>query len=666
VRRSTLIPALLAASILGAGPGAAQVRAPTLVEEDLPPEEQKPAPAEPRAPEHEAPAAARPAEKPRAPEARAIEPVKASWATVLEAWHDRRRALREADEPAARAAAARLLDAKLELAIENLHAFAASEVREAERAVQARLAADAVDHAELAVRLAPDLADAHLALARARLARDPGQPGAALSPLGAALRAAWREPHSVRAFLGDVLAAGLAALAVACALAVLLLFLRQARLLFHDFGHLPLVRAGTPLQSLFLGAVLLALPVALGLGPWAGLAGGALAVFAHLSRRERLVVSASLLLLTLLPWGAEAAGRLTAWTGSLAEEVFEIEHGADGGERVARLSARPDLPAPALLAVGRFHKRRGRLDEAMRWYERAAEKGRTPELLVATGNVRMLRGDAEGAKAAWLEASDRAEGGTALAAAQYNLSKLYLRASALEQSQQARRRAQQVDGPFLARSGSDDDFRANRWILDAPLEHEQIRELAAATGPAHLAREAVRARLAGAIPPGLWPWAPLCAVALIWLLLPLGARLKPSSRCERCGRPACPRCDAQSGPLCGQCVNVFQKKGVVDPRDRARKEAQVRRRDQAERWTARGLALVGGGAGHLWLGEAALGFLVVAGLAFAAFVVVFWRGIIPPPHPSPYLLAGKLAVVLPLGVLLYALAVRDAFRRTRG
>jgi tetratricopeptide (TPR) repeat protein len=412
--------------------------------------------------------------------------------------------------------------------------------------------------------------------------------------------------------------------------------------------------------------VLLALPVALGLGPWAGLAGGALAVFLHLSRRERLVVSASLLLLTLLPWGAEAAGRLTAWTGSMAEEVFELEHGADGGERAARLAARPDLPAPALLAVGRFHKRRGRLDEAMRWYERAAEKGgRTPELLVAMGNVLMLRGDAERAKTAWLEASDRADGGTALAAAQYNLSKLYLRSSALEQSQQARRRAQQVDGAFLARSGSDDDFRANRWILDAPLEHEQIRELAGADGPAGLAREAVRARLAGAIPPGLWPWAPLGAVAFLWLLLPLGARLRPSSRCERCGRPSCLRCDAQAGPLCGQCVNVFQKKGVVDPRDRARKEAQVRRHDEVERWTPRALALAGGGAGHLWLGEAVLGFLVVAGLSFAAFVVVFWRGLIPPPHPSPYLLFGKLAVAVPLGLLLYALAVRDAFRRTR-
>jgi hypothetical protein len=36
----------------------------------------------------------------------------------------------------------------------------------------------------------------------------------------------------------------------------------------------------------------------------------------------------------------------------------------------------------------------------------------------------------------------------------------------------------------------------------------------------------------------------------------------------------------------------------------------------------------------------------------------------PPPQPSPYVLAGKIAVALPLGLAVWGLAVRDAFRRT--
>ncbi|HET8734396.1 MAG TPA: hypothetical protein VFM45_11575, partial [Anaeromyxobacteraceae bacterium] len=142
-------------------------------------------------------------------------------------------------------------------------------------------------------------------------------------------------------------------------------------------------------------------------------------------------------------------------------------------------------------------------------------------------------------------------------------------------------------------------------------------------------------------------------------------RLAPCHACEKCGRPACRRCDAGGGPLCGQCVNVFVKKGVVDARDRLRKEAQVRRHRQVHAVVARALAITGGGAGHVFVGQAGRGFAALAGLLFVGFLVWFWRGIMPPPLPSPYALWGKLAVAAPLGLLAWALVVRDLFRRTR-
>jgi tetratricopeptide (TPR) repeat protein len=329
--------------------------------------------------------------------------------------------------------------------------------------------------------------------------------------------------------------------------------------------------------------------------------------------------------------------------------------------------ARPGPPQPALVALGRWYKRRGELEEAARWYDKAGEAGgRTPELLVNTGNLKFLRGDIEGAKTAWLDAADRAGGDpTALAAASYNLSKLYLRLSALEQSHQARRRAEQLDEAFIARHGSDDDFHANRWILDVPASPEAIRSLAGSDGTPALAAEAVRARLAGSVAPWAWPWWPLGLVVLLWAALPFARRARTSGTCERCGRPACPRCDTLAGPLCGQCVNVFVRRGVVDARDRLRKESQVRRHEELYRWTTRALAVLGGGAGHVWRGEVVQGFLILLGLGFLVAVLLFWRGLVPPPHPSPYLLAGKLALAVPLGLLLYALSVRDAFIRTR-
>ncbi|HSN15591.1 MAG TPA: hypothetical protein VLT61_13240, partial [Anaeromyxobacteraceae bacterium] len=78
------------------------------------------------------------------------------------------------------------------------------------------------------------------------------------------------------------------------------------------------------------------------------------------------------------------------------------------------------------------------------------------------------------------------------------------------------------------------------------------------------------------------------------------------------------------------------------------------------------LAVVGGGAGLVWSGAVVVGFLFLLGFLFLAAVVWFWRGVLPPPQPSPWVLAGKLLVAAPLGLALYVLALREAFRRTRG
>ncbi len=60
------------------------------------------------------------------------------------------------------------------------------------------------------------------------------------------------------------------------------------------------------------------------------------------------------------------------------------------------------------------------------------------------------------------------------------------------------------------------------------------------------------------------------------------------------------------------------------------------------------------------------GFLFTAGIGFCVFLLAFWPGVAPPPIPSPSALPGKLLLALPLGLGLWAAAVRDLFRRTRG
>ena len=693
--RTTILASLLAALAAWPGPGLAQIQSPTPVDEAEPPALAEPPPsARPaergavlRDPSPElgpapdpASAAApdtlpapRPPPPPPAPErpaARAIEPVSGSYAELLRRWAERRDALREQDPVRAAAAAGAILDLKRQLAIGNLDVLAAAEVRAATRAIQGHLPALARVHAELAAELAPDSADARLALARAELAASPGTPWQAAGALWEAAAAAWREPHTRRALYGDLLSALFAAVVTAAAATILLLLLRSLRLFLHDFHHLPLLRGTAAVQTGFLGLVLLGAPLAFGLGPFLVLAVAAAAAWLYLTFAERVAVTLALAAVALLPYAAQGAAALTTWTGSLAEVVYELEHGAPDDDQVAEVVARAgEHPPPALAAaLGHHFKRRGDLAGAMRWYEVAsAGDERAAGVQVNVGNVHFLQGDLEGAKKAYLAAGDRAgDDLTVLAAAHYNLSKVYLRSSDIEKSSAARDRAEQEDAAFLKRHGADDDFSANRYLVDVPVPAARIEALAAADGTAPSVRDAVLARLGAPLSRAAWPWVSGALLGLLWLVALVGPRLAPSRRCERCGRPACRRCDGAGGPLCGQCVNVYVKRGMVDARDRLRKEAQVRRHQRLAAVTTRVLALVGGGAGHVVHGLAGRGLAIMTALLFAGFLLWFWRGVLPPPQPSPYVLWGKVAVAVPLGLVIYLLAVRDAFRRTRG
>jgi tetratricopeptide (TPR) repeat protein len=589
-------------------------------------------------------------------------------------WASRREYVRDRDERRADDEEQRVRSLKDELGIENLFSIGAALVRESIDARAADAPAVAAQRCRLAVEFAPALPEAHTCLAAALLAENPAALSPAFAQLMAAAGAAIRDPRISRAILANVLGVIFAGLLVAA-----LLFARYARLYAHDVHHL---FPGRPRrwQTRMLAAVLLLLPLLLHMGAVPLLFTALLACALYMSTAE-LVVSVSLLgAMAAAPLAAEAIGRVAAYGGA-AVDVWLVEHGEGTGPEIARLQRQIEGQAPGDIAIffalARKAKRDGDLASAERLYLRALEaQGDSPAAQAALrnnlGNVYLLQGETAKAVAQYRQATDLHE---ALAAPHFNLARALAigGVEGLEKAQAEQTRAVELDRAAVDgfTGGSlQANRKSNKFVMDVPLDDAQLAPLreAEAQVAAPVAAE-VRALLAGGIPSG-FPAAPLplLAAALLLALHFSSGSLRPSGRCERCGREVCKRCDPEARPaeaLCAQCVNVFIRRTGVDAAVRVRKEFAVQAYQRRRQLLSRLLALLSG-AGHVLLGYPVRGifFLVVTGSLLAS--VAFWSGL---AHHPIAVRSGvsfvRIGVTAAVFIAVYAFCLRDLLARQR-
>jgi tetratricopeptide (TPR) repeat protein len=592
-------------------------------------------------------------------------------------WAARREYVRDRDERRADDEEQRVRSLKDELAIENLFSIGAALVRESIDARAADAPAVAAQRCRLAVEFAPALPEAHTCLAAALLAENPAALSPAFAQLAAAAAAAVRDPRISRSMLANALGVLFAGLLLAGLAFVALLFARYARLYAHDVHHLV---PGRPRrwQTTILAAVLLLLPLLLHLGPVA-LIFTALAACALYMSAAELAVSLSLLgAMAAAPVAAAAIGRVAAYGGA-AVDVWLVEHGEGTGPEIARLQrqneGQPGDPAISF-ALARKAKRDGDLASAERLYLRALEaQGDNPAAQAAVrndlGNVYVLQGETARAVAQYRQAAELQE---SLAAPHFNLGRALAMGGVegLEKAQAEQARAVELDRAAVeAFTGGSlqANRRSNKFVMDVPLDDAQVAPLreAEAQVAAPVADE-VRAVLAGGMPPGLAASLPLLVAALLLGLNFSSGSVRPSGRCDRCGREVCKRCDPEARPaeaLCAQCVNVFIRRTGVDAAVRVRKEFAVQAYQRRRHLLSRLLALLSG-AGHVLLGYPVRGivFLAITGSLLAS--VALWNGL---AHHPIAVRSGisfvRVGVSAALFIAVYAFCLRDLLARQR-
>ncbi len=627
-------------------------------------------PAEPTASPTTPPSSAPAAREAAAPPAPIVVPT-AGDAEILAAFRSWQEAERTHDAKGSALARARLLALREELGITNLESVSGALLRGARQRGAARDSGGAVELAQSAVALSPDVAAAQWGLFRAHFSDDPTQLARLMADARSAVAAELRDPRWTRGILGDVGAALLVSwLATTLAVLAVLAF-RSGASLVHDVHH-AFPRGVARWQTGAILALLLLLPWVFRLGvmlPALVLLG---AITLYLSSTERWLCFALLAGLALLPPLAGALVEATTFAETPAEDVLQLERGGlEAAQAAGRAQSRLHAGKTTfseLFTLGRYQLRRGKLAEARQHLDAAlALRASDARTLTLLGNVAF-------AETKWPEAisayTRAAEADPTLPDPLWNVAKVYRRHAKmlsddavgpeLDRAQNAAAAAQRLDERLLTRTDPPDAHAPlNLLLLSPALSRSQ---------PAVTDGAQRRIRVTAQI--GLWLVGDLDPT--MGVLLPLGVAgaltglgFARSGRgvsrpCQKCGRAVCRRCDpelAGNSNLCHQCVNVYNRRGKVAPMARVNKEMEVR---QHHAWTSRlayGLGLLCSGAGHLFTGLTLRGALYAFLFAFAITVAVTREGLLRIPGAG----AGP-GMWMVLGLLLLAITWASSLR----
>ncbi len=525
--------------------------------------------------------------------------------------------------------------------------------------ILAASAPGAGERARGAVRLAPDLPLAHVALARA-LWQERRDAAGSVAELGRAFPALFRHLEARLWLTSALLVAAAAALFATGGLSLVVAGFRALPTAAHDLGDL-LGLSSRVARSSVVGGFLL-LPAALGEGLFGILWVLALAALCYGPRGERCALFLAVVCIWLgLHPAFEGAGRVLASPGAdprtqaalVSARGFALAH-EEGG--LAR-GADDDLGAREVLALEA--RRAGDLATADRFYadlrERAPDEARFTN---NAANVRLMLGDVEGAITLYERALETDFSPEVL----FNLSQAYGKAIRLLDQSYVLAEAQQLDADLIS------ELTALAGLREGPFTLDLRADIALPLWPpASEQGSAVASALRRSLAPGAVGGRPIAALLVLGglplLAMGLRHRLRLSARCSECGGSVCGACGTQvfGTDRCLACVRLETPVSDANLRE-AQQRRCARHRARNAAWE-RGLALfVPGAFGFLsarpgWgLG---LAFLFAAGAAL-------WGvrgGIAPDPLAvgaagSLFCAAGALALWLFYAVLFAQLARR--------
>lgn len=584
-----------------------------------------------------------------------------SEASIRQALQRRADAAMIGDDGAARRAMNELLEVKRNLGLRNIPVAASLLLHDARSALASDQLDRAVDLAEAATQMAPELPATHWTLAVALARTDPTQVVQIGGATAQALRSwvvPFRNAITFAVWLASAIGLGFVVAALGFTAVQLAKYLRY---LAHDISRrLTGVFGIGEFALLFLA--LIAMPFALGVGLVTSVALALGLLFAYQTGRERLTSAAVLAGMAVTPVVLQQSAPFVLFHGSRIDALVAAYTENLSPEIAARLDGLAKDDSGERLTYARIHahraRQRGDLAEARRWYETVVQAAPSdPSALNNLAVLQFLDGDQEAARANFEAAarSDRAE-------PRLNYSLLLADEGQFSEADALLLAAREIDPQLTEAFTSLDGVRpAAQRFVEVPLPNALLWARFFDVAPRQRGEvlEELWYPLGGKMP----PWGFLLVVAASIGLGMYASRFRSSLSvpCSKCGRPAP---GTPGAPYCEQCVSVFVSGVAVEPRVRQQKEVEVRRYQRRRRWAERlssptGFGLVIGGRPLLGVGLAFVIGFAVGGIALLPLLgVSAWSQ--PVGGEARALAIGSLAL---LGLAAAAYSVAQSWER---
>jgi tetratricopeptide (TPR) repeat protein len=520
---------------------------------------------------------------------------------------------------------------------------------------------DALAHRMLAVRLAPDLPAAHMALAReywvvGEYRNSLAEVVVGIIAIPQHLEASIWLVGSLLMMLATVLIAGSLVFIVVVGVST---FGNAA----HDVGD-PISNKMPSFSRVALLCSVVLVPLVLGEGPM-GLVIAIFAVgFVYLGSSHRMVMTMAvvLLVLGLYPILQIAGKVLTALeadpvaTASLS--VVRDMANDDQLELLAEAELAGDEMAARVLAL--YARRRGdRADAAERYGRLIRRDAADPLVLTTLGNMAFEEERTDEA-IGYYERARALQESTVL---MFNLSQAYAKAFRMEEFEHTMQRAQALGADeVMELSGVGD----TSFVADMPFSISMIRD--------RMLEEADGDAFSGALVRVLAPgrlgesWAHMAGSFLFAALLAaiIAGRYQHASRCGRCGRRICARCDDSmwSSDLCDGCHHLFHRPQGTDPALRMARLQALRVRESRVEKVGLALSMIVPGASGLLAKRPDLCLIGILFFGWALVLFVWRNGVVADPlavgaaGTLAFVLAGCVMAIGYVGVLLSGLVIR--------